>query len=266
MKKSVVLFGVLFLFLALAISLVAAQALPAPKVEITSSVLPAPPITMAEISKAFSTILTGPLALGETASDTFSRFLLFILLVTVLYAPAKIITKNATPSIIISTAVSILGLRFLTQELVRGILLPYGTLAVTVSVLLPLVLLAYFLDSITLVWIRKVGWIFAAAIFLGLWWTRWSYIGDLAWVYLVGTALSVGFFFFDGTIQRFFWAQAIKRDEGREAYMKALDIKERLTKAIERIPQATTEADRAHLDGEIKMLKEQIKLAYKYSE
>lgn len=199
MKKSVILFSALFSAI-FSISLVAAQA------------LPAPPITSQQFLSFFTNLLTGT---APGTADVFAKFLLLIILVTILSKPAEMITKSKTPAIILATVISILGLRFLSADWVSGILLPYGTVAIVVSTFVPFLLLAYFLNDIPFTALRKVGWIMTAVVFLGLWWFRASDIGDMSYLYLITAILSFILFLSDRTIQN--WKIKLDSDNEKDA-------------------------------------------------
>jgi len=113
--------------------------------------------------------LTGvdPLGLGELV---FTRMLIFILLTCVLYVPAKIFAKGSTwVPLTISAIVALLGARFITENMINAILLPYGTLAITLSLLIPLIMFGVLINTTEFPpWVRKFGWWLFFAAFLGL--------------------------------------------------------------------------------------------------
>src|SRR3989344_4871350 len=88
---------------------------------------------------------------------------------------------------VISIAVGLLGVRFLTPEFVQTIILPNSAFAVAVTALLPLVLYFFIVDvgmkSPVPAIIRRFAWIFFAVVFLGLYTIRFSDLGDIAWIY-----------------------------------------------------------------------------------
>jgi hypothetical protein len=136
----------------------------------------------------------------------FSKLLLFILLVAVLYPAAKkipAISENTAASMIVAVIVSVLGLQFITQDIIKAVLLPYGTLAIAVATMIPLFLYAYFVEGIQIGWIRKVAWCLALATFLGLWTIRYYELGVIATYFYGAAALMCGILLvFDGTVRR----------------------------------------------------------------
>ena len=124
MKKSVLILG-LFVFSILMINFVVAQA------------LPAPPVTLNQIGKFFDDLLK-----GTSGGESLARLLLAMLITAVLYQPAlKITNEKPGVAFIVAFIVSVLGVRFLSSsEMIQGILLPYGALAIVISSVLPFLL------------------------------------------------------------------------------------------------------------------------------
>ena len=156
----------------------------------------------------------------------FSKLLLFILLVAVLYPTAKkipAIRENTAAAMIIAVIVSVLGLQFITPEMINAILLPYGTLAIAAATMIPLILYAYFVEGIHIGWIRKVAWSVALATFLGLWTIRYSELGVIATYFYGGAALMCGIMLvLDGTITR--WRLGIKaKSHEQKALIEKID-------------------------------------------
>jgi hypothetical protein len=221
MKKSVIIFGALFLAI-LSISLVAAA-------------LPAPPVTSQEFLTFFTSLLTGA---APGTVDIFARFLLLILLITVLTKPAEMITKTRTPAIIVASVISILGIRFLSNEMISGVLLPYGTVAIIVSVFVPFLLLVYFLNDIPFAALRKVGWIMTAIVFLGLWWFRFQTIGAMAYVYAITAVLSVILFLLDRTIQNLKIKITVNNEKDSQTYIQITTLQQRINVNTGLLPTA----------------------------
>jgi len=244
MKKSVLILVSLFIILGLS-ALVSAVS------------LPAPPIVWSDVTLFLNNLLVGATTIGS--DDTFARFLILVLLIVILTKPAKTIIGSTTPAIIIATIVSILGLRFLSAQLIQGILLPYGTVAIVASTFIPFALLAYFLSDISIGWIRKIGWIFTTVIFVGLWWMRWTDIGNMAYAYIIASILSIAFFFFDGTIQGWLKLNKIQKEKSKGAYMRIMELKQSIDEAIALFPNATTTAEKSVLRESIKEDEDKIK-------
>ncbi|MDP2946718.1 MAG: hypothetical protein Q8N88_01255 [Nanoarchaeota archaeon] len=104
--------------------------------------------------------------------------------------------------IIISIAVPILAIRFLENDWINAIILPYSTFGVAVASLIPLVIYFYFVRSIRFSTGRKIAWIFAAVVFIGLYFTRRSELGDAWWVYPIAAIACLILLWKDGTIDK----------------------------------------------------------------
>ncbi len=154
--------------------------------------------------------------LGETvATPTFSagtllfaKVLFFVLILSIIYlAVSNIDFFKLRPWAlwVICVGVAILATRFLGNDLVPTILIPYSALGLFLTAGIPLVV-AFFViergmsgDANKMV--RKVAWIFFTVIFIGLWFAR----GDtMSWIYPVTAGIALIMMFMDGTIQTFF--------------------------------------------------------------
>jgi hypothetical protein len=202
MKKSILIFSGLFFLLT--IGIVAAQA------------LPAPPVALKDIADQFKGLVS-----GISGDDTMVRVLLVMLLTTVLFQPAyRLLGKKSGIAFFVAFIVSVLGIKYLaTYDMIKGVLLPYGALAIAITSILPFLLIGFLLETTESKLLRKIGWAIMAGSFIMLWWFRWTDIGDLAWIYLgLGLICAAVLFWFDSTL-RTMLAQA-----GMENSRAVLDI------------------------------------------
>lgn len=150
-----------------------------------------PTIDFKGIGEFFKTTFIYILHPSGGGADLFARGLLFILLCSILYAAAKKVPVFSDKvALLVAVIVSILGVRFLTQEMISGILLPYGTLAIVATIGLPYILFFYLIEGMDKN-IRKFGWIFFGATMLGLGWMRWTDIGKMAYLYIVAGLIAL---------------------------------------------------------------------------
>ncbi len=194
MKKSGIVLALLF-SLILVSGLVAAQEIPVPATELGAPELPA--LTQGTFAKfvydAISSVfnLVGEVLFNTDVGGAFyTKVLVFILIFMVLYPVAKRVKlggDNENVNMIIALIVSVLGVRFLTDKLVNLILIPYGVLAITISSIIPLILLYTFSESALKdhKWMQKILWTLAAVSFIGLWIHRFSSVGAAANLYLI---------------------------------------------------------------------------------
>lgn len=168
--------------------------------------------------------------IGDTGGESdllFAKLLLLIIIVAVIWYPLSSfpgLGGNGALVFVISLAVGLLGVRFLKKDIIAAVTLPYSAFAVALTALIPLVLYFVWIErglqgSPTL---RKVAWIFAAVIFVGLFIARYEEIKALTplnalvpvWYYLIAAGLCIIFLFADKTIQRT-WVKA-QREEANE--------------------------------------------------
>lgn len=185
-----------------------------------------------EFTRAFENIINGigdflePLAkaiVGERALANFGSFgnftpgeLLFVvtLLGVMLFSVIWWVLDTASPFkntpwvvFVVALAVSVISLRMVINsgpEWLNTMLLPYGTMGIVITSLLPLIIFFYFVEEgigkghpV----MRKGAWIFAAVVFVGLYVTRFE-VTQSAWIYGIAAALCIALLLFDQTIQR----------------------------------------------------------------
>jgi len=246
MKKSVIILASIFSVVILS-SLVAAQ------------MLPAPPIAMRDVTNFFSNLLVGiPYQMG-----VFARVMLVLLITIILLKPAEKIvgTERSGLALMVALIVSILGIRFIPVNAILGLLLPYGVLAVALSALIPFLLFAGFISTSDLqAWVRKTGWTFFGVVFLGFWWTRFSEIGDLAWIYLFGAiACFTMLFFFDSEIHKLWYMGRLKRKQAVAAGVQAEILAGEIKGLYSELAKAGTDAQRSSLKDEVSKKEKNLK-------
>jgi len=152
--------------------------------------------------------------IGEIA---FSKLLLAILLFAIIYSvTSKIptIKDSNFARITVSIIVPILGMQVLTDDIIRATLLPYNAITIAIATFIPLIIYAYFLDSIDFSLMRKIGWVLATCVFLGIWSTRPLAVQQVAGnIYGFAAIISVLLLLFDGTIHYWILRARLKRGE-----------------------------------------------------
>ena len=161
-----------------------------------------------EVLKTLAENILGPGPTGVEGGGLFARALFLLVVLVVVWAVISrvpLFSSNPWMVFIISAAVALLSTRFLLQkEWVEVILLPYSAFGIAITAFLPLLIYAYFVESaINSKTLRKIAWILAAVVFIGLWYTRRSVlIGGAGYVYPVAAVACFAFLAFDGTIRR----------------------------------------------------------------
>ena len=163
------------------------------------------------INNFFSEYIVGPAGLilgnidGNNSGELFFVKFLFALIIfaVVFYSVKQVPNLGKGMTLwVISIAVSLLAIRFLSNEVVINFIwLPQGVLGVALATLLPFILFFFFIESFDSRLIRKVGWSTFAVSYSMLAMLRWddlevsgnSIFGltNLGWFYLIIAGLSV---------------------------------------------------------------------------
>ncbi|MBS3090877.1 hypothetical protein J4217_00320 [Candidatus Pacearchaeota archaeon] len=216
MKKSVVLLVLLSLVFVFAISTVSAAGAGdafRPLVDMVSGLIN----TIIDTAKPFLEAIVGDVnapagASGVSSGDIFfAKVLLLILIVSVVFAVLENVSFFSSNSLvlwIVSIIVSILGVRFLSAELVWTIILPYSVFGVAVSAGIPFAIYFIFVEKglagpghhVS----RRAAWVFFIVVFLAIYFLRFDEIPNYAWIYPGTAVLAFLVLWFDGTIQKFF--------------------------------------------------------------
>ncbi len=136
-----------------------------------------------------------------------ARFLLLFLLASVIWGVSSVMPFFTAPwqRGVLTFIVSILGVRYLNNEFIYAIIMPYGAFAVAVSVLIPFILYTAFVENaFTNSVARKAAWIVfgVAILFLGIY--RWDSMGEVKWFYPVVSLVCLGMIYFDRRINGWF--------------------------------------------------------------
>ena len=227
-------------------------------VHLVAAALPAPPITFNKIGDFFNDLLK-----GTQGEDTLARLLLVMLLTTILFKPAnQIVGKKPGLAFIVALLISILGIRFFTSyEMIRGLMLPYGALAIVLSTLIPFLLFGFLLESSEAApMLRKIGWGLLGGAFIMLWWLRWTDIGDMAYIYLVLGIIAFVILWFNGQIHLLFSMQNLEKGKRRQILIKTAEIQDEMDDLIETLSSRhLTKEQRKAIKGEINDLQYSLK-------
>lgn len=169
--------------------------------------------SLVDIVKPILTAFFGNInATGGMSSDDlfFGKLLIAVIVLAVVYSIMETIEFfKGKPWVLwtVSLAVTILGVRFISPEMISTVVLSNQALAVALTSIIPFVIYFVFVESGLKEYgktFRRTLWIFFAAVFLGLYFIRSDSLGDLAWVYPITAIAAIIMAFMDGTIQRYF--------------------------------------------------------------
>jgi len=154
----------------------------------------------------------------------FEKFLLFLLLMSIVYVSLKnisVFSENKGVLLTVAIIVPLLAVRFLDFAWLNTILIQYQVLGVALLGLLPFIIYLFFLHNVSDdATIRKIGWIFFIVIYFGLWSTTQT--DNYAEVYFWTMIIAFLFLLFDGTIHRALSKQKWKEAD-RSGVMHALN-------------------------------------------
>lgn len=179
----------------------------------------------------FAELLVGAANNGEIL---FAKILIFIVILSLVWFALKqfpFIEGNKFIVSIVSVVVSLLSIRWMSSDWVSTIVLPYTALGVALASILPLIAYFFFVEkglanSKTM---RRIAWIFAAVVFVGLYITRADSVSEFAFIYLVTAAACLLFFLIDGTIQK--WLVTIALEKATSNAPLVIELRRRLQQA-----------------------------------
>ncbi len=150
--------------------------------------------------------------LNTSSYDTyfFAKVLLFLLVFMVVFGVLKsleILGKNKKFTGLLAFIVSVLSIRYLPSEFIGGILLPYSTLGIAITTIIPFMVYFWFVHKSTMGGTaRRIAWVVYGVVFLLVWLTRPA--GDVSsashWLYIAGFVATGASFFFDKGIHAYF--------------------------------------------------------------
>jgi len=166
----------------------------------------------------------------ETDQFLFAKSLLVILLFVIIYAVVKKVPAfkaNKGISVIVALIVSILAVRFISEnDLVNGILLPYGTLGVALTTILPFLIFFYFVHDGQMGSLgRRICWLFFGIIFLVLFGYKFDSLGVASqYIYIFSLIGVIIAFIFDSSIHKYFGLAEDSRIKRERKDKKIADI------------------------------------------
>jgi hypothetical protein len=183
--------------------------------------------------------------IGETSDGEF--FLAKVLLLMIIFAilwvaldKVSFFSENTWVLVIVSVAVSILSIRwFGNSDMIRTVILPYSALGIAISAGLPFVLAFIIIENNFKKTMRKIGWIFFAVVFVGLWIMRSGEsgaeavggpVGPFAWIYLATAGIAMIMLFMDGTIQRTMAKSSVERIQSAHTNKMAGELRDEMKK------------------------------------
>lgn len=213
------------------------------------------------------------------------KFLVFIILFALVYKAAEKfppLSNQRSVLVIISLAVSVLAIRYVTsEEVVNFMWLPYGVLGVTFATLFPFLLTFFFVKDWDSGVARKVVWSAFFVIFVGLAYMRWDsfalagatvlpidFVGppgpapwwlNLGMLYILIAVLSLLMILFDRSIRARMLHSELRGLDDRDKVIQAGALHNRIRKLRQQLAEAAPgDAQISRLEREIAELNKQI--------
>jgi len=181
-----------------------------------------------EFAEPFLQILLG--GQDYTGLLLFERFLVFILLVSVVYlsiGKVPVFEDQKVVIWIIAIIIPLLGIRFIDFVWLNTILISYQLLGIVMAGILPFIIYLFFLHNVSdEASVRKIGWIFFIVVYFGLWATHdtESYTQIYFWTMLIALL----FLLMDKTIHRWYSTQGMSKANRAAIYEKIGEFRQRI--------------------------------------
>ena len=177
----------------------------------------------------FSALLGGQYG-GVNDGFLFERFLLFILLLSIVYISIKnvpVFADNKPVISIISFVIPLIAIRFMDFAWLMTILVQYAVLGIAITAILPFIIYLLFLHGMSnSATVRKIGWILFIVVYFGMWATTdVEFYGE---IYMWTMLLAVIFLFLDGTIHSYYLMQQMKAGGSRDKWDHILKLQHQL--------------------------------------
>ena len=113
----------------------------------------------------------------------------------------------------------------------RAILLPYGALGGSITILLPLIIYFFFIHtSLEGGFARRFAWFIYGVILLFLWGTQ-DYMGSANWIYVATLLFVLANLIFDKSIHVYFELGKFSKVKGKIGKERAVDLIDKIKKA-----------------------------------
>ncbi|MFA5020304.1 MAG: hypothetical protein WC533_04355 [Candidatus Pacearchaeota archaeon] len=154
----------------------------------------------------------------DSGSELFFTKVMFLILIFIvimaIMQKVAIFEGNRGATFVISSVISIIATRFLTDnQLIQGILLPYGALGIAITTIFPFLIFGYFIYHTEMSGMgRKLSWTFFGVTFIVLWLYKSSEIGALGNQIYFWTILAIGvLIIFDKHVNAYFRGEDVKK-------------------------------------------------------
>ncbi|MCX8159133.1 MAG: hypothetical protein N3D20_02475 [Candidatus Pacearchaeota archaeon] len=156
-------------------------------------------------------VFEGIIGQYSTTEFFFVKCLILIMFFVIIDVVVRSIPKlgeNKVVVHVIAISVSIIAVRYISETgIIKGILLPYGSLGIALTIIIPFFVFVYFIHSIGTGGLgRRLLWIIFSIVFLALFVSRYDELPEIGkWIYFAFFVLIIFMFIFDKAIHRYFF-------------------------------------------------------------
>jgi len=202
----------------------------------------AAPASLSQLAQDFVSgiinIVKPILGANDTADIFMAKLVSALIVFSIVYAVLSRALANVFSGArwavwVVSIAVAILGVRFLSAEMVQTIILPNSAFAVALTAGIPFVIYFLVVSQLDSSIVRRIAWIFFAVIFLGLYTLRYQELGGIAYIYPLTALLSLIMLFLDGTIRRLMDKISFEKTLSTQGMLQANKIDEEIKLATQ---------------------------------
>tara|TARA_Y100000310_G_C20539630_1_gene742561 strand:- start:61 stop:834 length:774 start_codon:yes stop_codon:yes gene_type:complete len=194
---------------------------------------------------------------SENLLESVLFFVIILALVHVILGRLDIFYNKKAIVWVIAVSVALLSTRFTAEwAWVQFVLLPYNVLGIALLSIIPFIIYFAFITSFDSGAIRKFGWALFVMIYLGLWYTQFEEMGNIAYIYLFAGILGVIMLLSDKYVRGWIIRKAIKEGLNTTIHGKIIDVQKKQEEAMERLTHATSSAQKNSLNKEMDRLKE----------
>jgi len=198
----------------------------------------------------------------DNPGEVFAKALLAMILILLIHGVIKKFPhmSGAHTSIpwIISIAITILGVRFISFGMLQAILLPFGALAIIISMTVPFLAFLYFVEDVKSPWFRKFAWFFYAAVMVGLWWSRPDIPNEVAGIYLWFALASLVLMAGDQMWQSIKMRKSVSADTSKEVAGAVDELNVRKNVLVGQLKNPHRKKDWPQIKKDIKDIEKQI--------
>ena len=182
---------------------------------------------------------------SENLLESVLFFVIILALVHVILGRLDIFYNKKAIVWVIAVSVALLSTRFTAEwAWVQFVLLPYNVLGIALLSIIPFIIYFAFITSFDSGAIRKFGWALFVMIYLGLWYTQFEEMGNIAYIYLFAGILGVIMLLSDKYVRGWIIRKAIREGLTPKIHGKIVEIQKKKEEVMDKLTHTTNPASR----------------------